>query len=160
MNSRAGSGEYSSTSTGPSSPASDVIAAARSAAARMSTARNATVRPSAASAPASASSLAALRETSPTAIPSPPKRRATAAPRSGPAPTMTIDIVSAPGAVLLVGDVLAPGDRAAGLVGFCCMAMWAMKRFGRGAVPVVLAGLEEDPVAGADLLDRAALALA
>jgi hypothetical protein len=29
-----------------------------------------------------------------------------------------------------------------------------------GAVPVVLAGLEEDAVAGADLLDRAALALA
>jgi hypothetical protein len=31
---------------------------------------------------------------------------------------------------------------------------------GRGAVPVVLAGLEEDAVAGADDLDRAALALA
>ena len=40
------------------------------------------------------------------------------------------------------------------------MAMWTMKRFGRGAVPVVLAGLEEDAVPGADLLDRAALALA
>ena len=31
---------------------------------------------------------------------------------------------------------------------------------GRGAVPVVLAGLEEDAVAGADLLDLTALALA
>ena len=31
---------------------------------------------------------------------------------------------------------------------------------GRGAVPVVLAGLEEHAVAGADLLDRAAFALA
>ena len=42
----------------------------------------------------------------------------------------------------------------------CWIAMWVMKRVGRGAVPVVLAGLEEDAVAGSDQLDAAALALA
>src|SRR5438067_999469 len=41
---------------------------------------------------------------------------------------------------------------------FCCMAMWTMKRF--GAVPVVLAGFEEDAVAGPDRLDRTAFSLA
>src|SRR3954454_23160906 len=55
--------------------------------------------------------------------------------------------------------MLAPRDRAArvvvllhGEVGH--EAVWG------GAVPVVLAGLEEDAVAGADLFDRAAFALA
>ena len=38
--------------------------------------------------------------------------------------------------------------------------MWVMKRRRRGAVPVLLARLEEDAVAGADDLDRAARALA
>src|SRR4051794_4786522 len=61
--------------------------------------------------------------------------------------------------VLLVGDVLAPGDRAAGLV-VLLHGDVHHEAAGRGPVPVVLAGLEEHAVAGADLLDRAALALA
>ena len=40
------------------------------------------------------------------------------------------------------------------------MAPWAMKRLGGGAVPVILARLEEHAVAWSDGLDRAALALA
>ncbi len=60
---------------------------------------------------------------------------------------------------MLVGDVLAPGDGAAGLVGFLDGDV-AHEAVGGGAVPVVLSGLEEDPVAGSDDLDRAVLVLA
>ena len=62
-------------------------------------------------------------------------------------------------AVLLVADVLAPGDRAAGLV-VLLHGEVDHEAVRGGAVPVVLAGLEEDAVAGADDLDRPALALA
>ncbi len=40
------------------------------------------------------------------------------------------------------------------------MAMWTMKQFGAAPCEVVLAGLEEDAIAGLDDLDRAAFALA
>src|SRR4051812_24370286 len=61
--------------------------------------------------------------------------------------------------VLLVGDVLAPGDRAAGLV-VLLHGEVSHEAVRGGAVPVVLARLEENAVAGADLLDRPGLALA
>src|SRR5215218_2324931 len=61
--------------------------------------------------------------------------------------------------VLLVGDVLAPGDRAAGLV-VLLHGDVDHEAVRRGAVPVVLAGLEEHAIAGPDLFDRAAFALA
>src|SRR3954451_8408510 len=61
--------------------------------------------------------------------------------------------------VLLVADVLAPGDGAATLVRLLNGDVRHQPR-GRGAVPVVLARLEEDAVAGADDLDRAAFTLA
>src|SRR3954468_9996807 len=61
--------------------------------------------------------------------------------------------------VLLVGDVLAPGHGAAGLV-VLLHGDVGHEAVGGGAVPVVLAGLEEHAVARADDLDRAALALA
>ena len=92
MNSRAGSGEYSSTSTGPRRSASVVTAAARASGSRMSAAAPAAVTPSPSSVAARSSSLACVRETSPTAKPSRPKRRATAIPRFGPAPMITIDM--------------------------------------------------------------------
>src|SRR5215211_4811425 len=50
------------------------------------------------------------------------------------------------GAVLLVGDVLAPGDGAAALVGLLHRDVRHEATRG-GAVPVVLAGLEVDAVA-------------
>jgi hypothetical protein len=61
--------------------------------------------------------------------------------------------------VFLGADVPTPSDRAAGLVALLHgdvdhQPVW------RGAVPVVLAGLEEDAVAGANDLDGAAFALA
>src|SRR3954447_24425703 len=62
-------------------------------------------------------------------------------------------------AVLLVGDVLAPCHGAAGLV-VLLHGDVGHEAVGRGAVPVILCGLEEHAVAGADRLDRAALALA
>src|SRR4051794_22829558 len=61
--------------------------------------------------------------------------------------------------VLLVADVLAPGHRTARLV-VLLHGDVHHEAVGRRAVPVVLAGLEEHAVAGADLLDRAAFALA
>src|SRR5690349_18915055 len=48
--------------------------------------------------------------------------------------------------VLLVGDVLAPGHGAAGLVGLLDRHV-DHEAVRRGAVPVVLAGLEEDAIA-------------
>src|SRR4051794_10355957 len=63
------------------------------------------------------------------------------------------------GGVLLVGDVLAPGHRAAGLV-VLLHGDVDHEAIRGGAVPVVLSRLEEDAVAGADDLDGAALALA
>ncbi len=55
--------------------------------------------------------------------------------------------------------MLAPGDRAAGFVVLLHRDV-EHEAIGRRAVPVVLAGLEEDAVAGADGLDRATFALA
>src|SRR3954454_522777 len=63
------------------------------------------------------------------------------------------------GGVLVVGHVLAPGHRAPGLVELLHRDV-GHEAVRCGAVPVVLAGLEEDAVAGADDLDGAALALA
>src|SRR3954465_2774253 len=55
--------------------------------------------------------------------------------------------------------MLAPRDRAARVV-VLLHGEVDHEAVGGGAVPVVLAGLEEDAVAGADLFDRAAFALA
>src|SRR6266550_3005202 len=63
------------------------------------------------------------------------------------------------GGVLVVADVAAPGDGAAGVV-VLLHGDVDHQSVGRGAVPVVFAGLEEDAVAGADDLDGAAFALA
>src|SRR5215208_45357 len=63
------------------------------------------------------------------------------------------------GAVLLVGDVFAPGDGAAGVVGLLHRYVGHEAVRG-GAVPVVLSGIEVDAVARADDLDGAAAALA
>src|SRR4051812_6564995 len=60
---------------------------------------------------------------------------------------------------MLVADVLAPRDRAAGLV-VLLHGEVNHEAVRRRAVPVVLARLEEDAVAGADVFDRAAFALA
>src|SRR5262245_15724282 len=60
--------------------------------------------------------------------------------------------------VLGIGDVLAPG-RAGALVDLEHREV-GHEAVGGGAVPVVLAGLEENAVAGVDLLDRSAAALA
>jgi hypothetical protein len=99
MNSLAGSGEYSNTSTSPSDAASDLMALVNPSLSRMSAAATSTVSPSPCSSPANASNFSASRATSPTPIPSLPNRRATAAPRLGPAPTITIDMPRAfPGA--------------------------------------------------------------
>src|SRR3954465_14186091 len=62
-------------------------------------------------------------------------------------------------AVLLVGDVPPPRHRAAGLV-VLLHGDVHHEPVGRRAVPVVLARLENDAVAGPDLGDGAALALA
>ena len=62
-------------------------------------------------------------------------------------------------AVLVVGDVLAPG-RAVAVVVHLEHREVGHEAVGRGAVPVLLAGLEEDAVAGTDDLDRPAAALA
>jgi hypothetical protein len=91
MNSLAGSGEYSRTSTGPSRSASVAMACVSAGASRMSAVAKSVVMPSPRSSPASASSFAWLRAIRPTGIPSLPKRRATAAPRFGPAPMMMMD---------------------------------------------------------------------
>src|SRR3954452_829392 len=64
-----------------------------------------------------------------------------------------------PAAVLLVADVLAPRDRAARVV-VLLHGEVDHEAVRGGAVPVVLAGLEEDAVAGADLFNRAAFTLA
>src|SRR5581483_2822924 len=61
-------------------------------------------------------------------------------------------------AVLLVADVLAPGDGAPALVRELHGDVRHQTRR-CGAVPVVLAGREEDAVAGPDHLDRRALSL-
>src|SRR4051812_30836240 len=63
------------------------------------------------------------------------------------------------GGVLLVGDVLAPGDRTSALV-VLLHGDVDHEAVGGGAVPVVLAGLEEDAVTGPDDLDGASFALA
>src|SRR5213079_3075753 len=61
--------------------------------------------------------------------------------------------------VVGVADVVAPGDDVAVLVGLLHCDVGHDAGWG-GAVPVVLAGLEEDAVAGSDHFDRAAFALA
>src|SRR5215217_2087292 len=63
------------------------------------------------------------------------------------------------GAVLLVGDVLTPRDRAARVVDLLHREV-GHEAGGRGAVPVVLARLEEHAVTGVDDLDRPSAALA
>src|SRR3954467_1128605 len=60
--------------------------------------------------------------------------------------------------VFVVADVAAPDDGAAGVV-VLLHGDVDHEAVGRRAVPVVLAGLEEDAVAGPDDLDRAAFAL-
>jgi hypothetical protein len=60
---------------------------------------------------------------------------------------------------MLVADVLAPGDDVPLLVRLLDRDVGHEPRWG-GAVPVVLARLDEDAVAGADHLDRAAFPLA
>ena len=62
-------------------------------------------------------------------------------------------------AVLLVGDVLAPGDDLTRVVCLLDRDVGHEPRRG-GAMPVVLSRLEEDAVARADDLNRTALALA
>src|SRR5215208_997596 len=63
------------------------------------------------------------------------------------------------GAVLLVADVLAPRDGAAPVVDFLHRYV-GHEAVRSGAVPVVLAGLEEHAVARSDHLDRPAAPLA
>src|SRR5271165_665129 len=63
------------------------------------------------------------------------------------------------GGVFVVGDLLSPRCAVAIVVDVEHRDV-RHEPVGCGAVPVVLAGLEEDPVAGADGLDRAAAALA
>src|SRR3954447_9310799 len=70
-----------------------------------------------------------------------------------------VSIASGVSGVLLFGDVLAPGDWAAGVV-VLLHGDVDHEAAGRGAVPVVLAWLEEDAVGRPQLLDRSALALA
>src|SRR5207244_11325516 len=60
--------------------------------------------------------------------------------------------------VLVVGDVIAPGGAAALVVDLEHREV-GHEAVRRGAVPVLFAGLEEDAVAGADDLDRAAAVL-
>src|SRR6266542_4042762 len=62
------------------------------------------------------------------------------------------------GVVLLVGDVLAPVGAVAGIVDLEHRDV-GQEAVRGGAVPVLFAGLEEDAVAGADDLDRAAAVL-
>src|SRR4051812_2751810 len=62
------------------------------------------------------------------------------------------------GGAPFIGDVLAPADRAAGLV-VLLHGDVGHETVRSGAVPVILAWLEEHAVAGTDDLDRAALAL-
>jgi hypothetical protein len=61
--------------------------------------------------------------------------------------------------VFLVGDVASPHDWAAAVVGFLHRDV-GHEAVGGGAVPVVLAGLEVDAVAGLDDLNGAVFALA
>src|SRR5829696_3209681 len=63
------------------------------------------------------------------------------------------------GPVLLVGDVISPDDGTAGLVGLLHRYV-GHEAVRRGAVPVVLSGLEEHRVVGPDDLDLSAAALA
>src|SRR3954462_5783562 len=82
-------------------------------------------------------------------------------------PSVRVSMAAAPlvfnrgsgGAVLLVADVLAPRDGAARLV-VLLHGDVGHEAVGGGAVPVVLTGLEEDPVTRPELLDRPAVALA
>src|SRR3954454_20765188 len=67
--------------------------------------------------------------------------------------------ISGLGGVLVVGDVFAPGDGAARVVVLLHRDVDHEAVRG-GAVPVVLAGFEEDAIAGPDDLNRAAFALA
>src|SRR5947208_1909720 len=63
------------------------------------------------------------------------------------------------GGVFVVSDVAAPGDGAAGVVVLLHREV-DHEAVRCGAVPVVLAGFEEDAVTGADHLDGATFALA
>src|SRR3954447_2660349 len=70
-----------------------------------------------------------------------------------------LPVARRPRAVLVVGDVASPRHRTARRVGLLHGDVHH-EAVGRGAVPVVLARLEEDAVAGADDLHLTALALA
>jgi hypothetical protein len=96
MYSRAGTGEYSRTSIAPRRSASEPIAEDSAVASRMSAAAKSAVSPSRASSTTMRSSFSPFLDTRPTGSPSRPKRRAMAAPRFGPAPTITMDIRSDP----------------------------------------------------------------
>src|SRR5450755_2993320 len=97
------------------------------------------------------------------AWPSPSSSSASPGSRGGRCTATTITSARGSGrggrGVFLDSDMLAPGDRAAGLVGLLNGDV-RQEAVGRGTVPVVLAGLEEHAVAGPDLLDRTTLALA
>src|SRR5689334_2929487 len=73
--------------------------------------------------------------------------------------TTNVERATTGGPVLLLGDVTAPRHRIAGFVGLVHRDM-DHESIRRGAVPVVLAGLEEDAVSGMDELDRSAVTLA
>src|SRR5205085_6070608 len=87
--------------------------------------------------------------------------------RTSPAPYMTVARIELPPVlagcgrcrVLLVADVVAPRDDAALIVGLLHGGV-GHEPLRRGAVPVILARLEEDAIARADHLDLAATALA
>jgi hypothetical protein len=94
--------EYSRTSMAPSRAASEPIAEARAVASRMSAGATSAMIPSWSSSSVRSSSFSRFLDTRPTDIPSRPKRRAIAAPRLGPAPTMMIDVRSHPPIVWVV----------------------------------------------------------
>ena len=75
-----------------------------------------------------------------------------ARPSPAPRPPVTARERLGSGSVLLVGDVVEPGHDLAVLVGFLDGDV-GHEPVGGGSVPVLLAGLDVDDVAGADLLD-------
>src|SRR5215213_2477294 len=127
--------------------------------------------PTTAAAPRSTRSLTAVRRSwlrawTTTSCPSSSSACAARRPRPSVEPVMKTRAIRRSGrgrgGVLLVGDLLAPGHhpaRPAGLVGLLDGDV-DHEAVRSGAVPVVLAGLEEHAVAGPDDLDRAAFALA
>ena len=91
-----GSGLYCSTSMGPSVSVTCSSARASDLGSRTSAAKPRACTPARPSSSASTSSRAWLRETRPTAKPSAPNRRATAAPRPAPAPMIAMEVMPGP----------------------------------------------------------------